>query len=63
MTCFKLINILKLKILLNNCSSLQVINGLFERTDWQTAIKELPVGIIPCGSGNGLAKTIAYALE
>lgn len=41
----------------------EVINGLFERTDWQTAIKELPVGIIPCGSGNGLAKTIAYALD
>ncbi|KDR14977.1 Sphingosine kinase 2 [Zootermopsis nevadensis] len=41
----------------------EVINGLFEREDWQTAVKELPVGVIPCGSGNGLAKTISYAVE
>jgi sphingosine kinase len=41
----------------------EVINGLFEREDWQKAIKELPIGVIPCGSGNGLAKAISYAVE
>ncbi|XP_049862628.1 sphingosine kinase 2-like isoform X1 [Schistocerca gregaria] len=41
----------------------EVINGLFERPDWQQAFKEIGIGIIPCGSGNGLAKTIAYIHE
>lgn len=41
----------------------EVLNGLFEREDWQTAIDELAIGIIPCGSGNGLAKTIAHLYE
>lgn len=40
----------------------EVINGLFEREDWQKAVKELPIGVIPCGSGNGLAKAISYAV-
>lgn len=38
----------------------EVINGLFERPDWEKAVKSIPIGIIPCGSGNGLAKTIAH---
>lgn len=38
----------------------EVINGLFERPDWEKALKSIPIGIIPCGSGNGLAKTIAH---
>lgn len=38
----------------------EVINGLFERPDWETAIEAVPIGIIPCGSGNGLARTIAF---
>lgn len=38
----------------------EVINGLFERADWEKATKTIPIGIIPCGSGNGLAKTIAH---
>lgn len=38
----------------------EVINGLFERNDWEKAINEVSVGIIPCGSGNGLAKTISH---
>lgn len=38
----------------------EVINGLFERPDWQEAFDSVPIGIIPCGSGNGLARTIAY---
>ncbi|XP_012283324.1 sphingosine kinase 2 [Orussus abietinus] len=41
----------------------EVVNGLFERPDWQKAMKELPLGVIPCGSGNGLAKSIAYAQQ
>jgi sphingosine kinase len=41
----------------------EVINGLFEREDWQKAVKELPIGVIPCGSGNGLAKAISYAVQ
>lgn len=38
----------------------EVLNGLFEREDWEKAITTVPVGIIPCGSGNGLARTIAH---
>lgn len=38
----------------------EVINGLFERPDWEKVVKSIPIGIIPCGSGNGLAKTIAH---
>ncbi|XP_055623152.1 sphingosine kinase 1-like [Toxorhynchites rutilus septentrionalis] len=41
----------------------EALNGLFEREDWQTAIEELTIGIIPCGSGNGLARTIAYLYD
>ncbi|XP_076394116.1 sphingosine kinase 2 isoform X2 [Megachile rotundata] len=41
----------------------EVVNGLFQRTDWEKALKEMPLGIIPCGSGNGLAKSIAYAKQ
>ena len=33
----------------------QVLNGLFEREDWASACK-LPVGVIPGGTGNGLAR-------
>ncbi|XP_030380702.1 sphingosine kinase 1 [Scaptodrosophila lebanonensis] len=38
----------------------EVLNGLMERMDWRRACKELPLGIIPCGSGNGLAKSVAH---
>ncbi|KAG8434043.1 hypothetical protein GDO86_012418 [Hymenochirus boettgeri] len=37
----------------------EVINGLMERPDWEDAIK-MPVGILPCGSGNALAGSINY---
>lgn len=37
----------------------EVINGLLEREDWERALT-IPIGIIPCGSGNGLARTIAF---
>uniref|UniRef100_A0A1A9WZ90 sphingosine kinase n=1 Tax=Glossina brevipalpis TaxID=37001 RepID=A0A1A9WZ90_9MUSC len=38
----------------------EVLNGIMERLDWRTLTHHLPLGIIPCGSGNGLARTIAY---
>ncbi|KAH8294494.1 hypothetical protein KR044_005276, partial [Drosophila immigrans] len=38
----------------------EVLNGLMERMDWRRACRELTLGIIPCGSGNGLAKSIAH---
>ncbi|OCT72946.1 sphingosine kinase 1 [Xenopus laevis] len=37
----------------------EVINGLMERPDWEDAIK-MPLGILPCGSGNALAGAINY---
>ena len=41
----------------------EVINGIMERPDWSTMFSQLKFGIIPCGSGNGLAKSIAYAFK
>lgn len=38
----------------------EVINGLFERPDWDRVLDDIGIGIIPCGSGNGLARTIAH---
>lgn len=38
----------------------EVLNGLCERPDWERALDEISIGIIPCGSGNGLAKTISH---
>lgn len=35
----------------------EVLNGFMKRTDWKEAM-DIPVGIIPCGSGNGLAKSL-----
>lgn len=37
----------------------EVINGIMERPDWKNIIKMIPFGIIPGGSGNGLAKSLA----
>ncbi|XP_069463137.1 sphingosine kinase 2 [Ambystoma mexicanum] len=37
----------------------EVINGLMERLDWEQAIK-MPVGILPCGSGNALAGALNF---
>lgn len=39
----------------------EVLNGLCERSDWEQALDAIPIGIIPCGSGNGLAKTISHS--
>ncbi|GAV58854.1 DAGK_cat domain-containing protein [Cephalotus follicularis] len=35
----------------------EVVNGLLERDDWSTAIKK-PIGIVPAGTGNGMAKSL-----
>ncbi|XP_008115402.1 sphingosine kinase 2 [Anolis carolinensis] len=37
----------------------EVINGLMERPDWEEAIK-MPLGILPCGSGNAVAAAINF---
>merc|ERR1711953_35725 len=37
----------------------EVLNGIFERDDWMEACK-LPLGVIPGGTGNGLARTIQF---
>lgn len=38
---------------------IQVINGLMDREDWQEAI-QIPLGILPGGSGNALAASIHH---
>ncbi|XP_050311620.1 sphingosine kinase 2-like [Anthonomus grandis grandis] len=38
----------------------EIINGLFERPDWSAIVKSLPIGVVPGGSGNGLARSIAH---
>lgn len=38
----------------------EILNGMFERLDWQQALAEVPLAIMPCGSGNGLAKSICH---
>lgn len=38
----------------------ELVNGLMDRSDWQQAI-QIPLGIIPAGSGNALAKSIDVA--
>ncbi|KAK2393447.1 Sphingosine kinase 1 [Trifolium repens] len=35
----------------------EVVNGLLEREDWDTAIK-IPLGVVPAGTGNGMAKSL-----
>ncbi|TKY59337.1 Sphingosine kinase 1 [Spatholobus suberectus] len=35
----------------------EVVNGLLQRQDWNTAIK-MPLGVVPAGTGNGMAKSL-----
>ena len=37
----------------------EVYNGLFDREDWLVSC-QIPIGVIPAGSGNGLACSIAW---
>ncbi|KAL7301210.1 hypothetical protein TKK_0006177 [Trichogramma kaykai] len=41
----------------------EAINGLLQRPDWDvwTSGAVWPIAVIPCGSGNGLAKSIAHS--
>ncbi|XP_020274972.1 sphingosine kinase 1-like [Asparagus officinalis] len=39
----------------------EIVNGLLQREDWDTAIK-VPLGIIPAGTGNGMAKSLLDAV-
>lgn len=45
-------------VFLRVCVS-QVINGLLERPDWEEAV-QIPLGILPGGSGNALAASIHH---
>uniref|UniRef100_A0A8D8M746 Sphingosine kinase 2 n=2 Tax=Cacopsylla melanoneura TaxID=428564 RepID=A0A8D8M746_9HEMI len=38
----------------------EIINGLMERPDWLNVLQTITLGIVPCGSGNGLAKSISH---
>ncbi|XP_072378105.1 sphingosine kinase 1-like [Diabrotica undecimpunctata] len=38
----------------------EVLNGIFERSDWADVTRSIPIGIVPGGSGNGLARSIAH---
>lgn len=40
----------------------QVLNGIMEREDWETAIK-VPIGMLPTGSGNALVASIFHESE
>lgn len=35
----------------------EVVNGLLEREDWDTAIR-MPIGMVPAGTGNGMVKSL-----
>ncbi|XP_067170434.1 sphingosine kinase 2-like [Apteryx mantelli] len=37
----------------------EVVNGLMERRDWAAALR-MPLGILPCGSGNALAGAVNF---
>ncbi|KAK7246586.1 hypothetical protein RIF29_41455 [Crotalaria pallida] len=39
----------------------EVVNGLLERVDWDTAIK-MTLGVVPAGTGNGMAKSLLDAV-
>ncbi|GAB2211261.1 hypothetical protein Droror1_Dr00016554 [Drosera rotundifolia] len=39
----------------------EVLNGLLLREDWETAI-QTPIGIVPAGTGNGMAKSLLDAV-
>jgi sphingosine kinase len=38
----------------------EIISGLLQRSDWEAAVAKLPLGIVPAGSGNGLALSILH---
>ena len=38
----------------------EAVNGILQRPDWEIWTNRLPIAVIPCGSGNGLAKSVAH---
>jgi len=48
--------------LLTCTTRVQVVNGLMERSDWHEAIK-MPIGVLPGGSANALASSIAHGVK
>jgi len=41
----------------------EIINGLLRREDWAKVLDSIALGIIPCGSGNGLARSISHGFQ
>ena len=39
----------------------EVINGLMKRPDGREALQAVPIGVVPAGSGNALAKQLTYS--
>ena len=38
----------------------ELVNGILQRSDWEEAIK-MPIGVVPAGTGNGMAKSLMHA--
>ena len=41
------------------CVTVQVMNGIMEREDWEQVLKT-PIGMLPTGSGNALCASTLY---
>lgn len=41
----------------------EILNGLLLRHDWKRVVENISLGIVPCGSGNGLARSIAHSYQ
>ncbi|KAM7357380.1 sphingosine kinase 2 [Cochliomyia hominivorax] len=41
----------------------EILNGLLKRNDWKKVVNNITLGIVPCGSGNGLARSIAHYFQ
>lgn len=41
----------------------EIINGLLCRADWAQVMDNIALAIVPCGSGNGLARSIAHGYK
>ncbi|XP_065360324.1 sphingosine kinase 1 [Calliphora vicina] len=41
----------------------EILNGILKRNDWNHVVKNVALGIVPCGSGNGLARSIAHCFQ
>jgi sphingosine kinase len=41
----------------------EVLNGIQQRSDKDSVFKNLPIGVVGCGTGNGFATSLAYASQ